>query len=403
MDTPFQRLKYLFQRHQDGEATAAERRELMDLVRTGAHERDLQQLIDEEIESAGEPELTTTPPLSEESAGRIFSRIVVTGADRAPLSARAPVRRIRRRAVRWAAAAVVLAAVVSIPLLTARKQQTPMVIHMPEKYDAAPGKKAAVLTLANGQQIALDSAGSGTIGRQGNITVVNFKGTLAYNTASSSGSGSGSMAYNTLTTNAGNQYQLVLPDGSRIWLNAASSIKFPVNFSKKERSVEITGEAYFEIAPDTRRPFLVRHRDMTVQVLGTHFNVNAYADEQAVATTLLEGAVKVIRGNDHALIAPGQQVQLCGKGMHVWDNVNVEEIVAWKEDQFYFRRADIRSIMRQLSRWYDIKVDYEGQDIGERFYAKIPRSVPLSEVLKALSMTGKVHFRTGDKTVTVYP
>lgn len=401
MDTPFQRLKYLFQRHQDGEATAAERRELMDLVRTGAHERDLQQLIDEEIESAGEPELMATPPLSEESAGRIFSRIVTAGADGA---ARAPVRQMGIRWVRWAAAAVALAAVVSISLLTARKQQTPMVIHMPEKYDAAPGKKAAVLTLANGQQIALDSTGSGTIGRQGNITVVNFKGTLAYQTAASHElRATSESAYNTLTTNAGNQYQLVLPDGSRIWLNAASSIKFPVNFSKKERSVEITGEAYFEIAPDTRRPFLVRHRDMTVQVLGTHFNVNAYADEQAVATTLLEGSVKVIRGNDHALIAPGQQVQLCSGGMHVWDNVNVEEIVAWKEDQFYFRRADIRSIMRQLSRWYDIKVDYEGQDIGERFYAKIPRSVPLSEVLKALSMTGKVHFRTGDKTVTVYP
>jgi ferric-dicitrate binding protein FerR (iron transport regulator) len=401
MDTPFQRLKYLFQRHQNGEATAAERREFMDMVRAGAHERDLQQLIDEEIEGAGEPEQITAPPLSEESAGRIFSRIVAPGVDG---TTRTPVRQMATRWIRWAAAAVVLAAVVGIPLLTVRKQQAPMVIHMPEKYDAPPGKKAAVLTLANGQQIVLDSAGGAAIGRQGNITVVNLKGMLAYQTAASHElRATSEPAYNTLTTNAGNQYQLVLPDGSRIWLNAASSIKFPVNFSKKERSVEITGEAYFEIAPDSRRPFLVHHGDMTVQVLGTHFNVNAYADEQAVATTLLEGSVKVICGNDHTLITPGQQVQLCSKGMYVWDNVNVEEIVAWKEDQFYFRRADIRSIMRQLSRWYNIKVNYEGQDIGERFYAKIPRSVPLSEVLKALSMTGKVHFRTGDRTVAVYP
>jgi len=140
-----------------------------------------------------------------------------------------------------------------------------------------------------------------------------------------------------------------------------------------------------------------------VQVLGTHFNINAYTDEQTVATTLLEGSVKVIRGSDQTLITPGQQVQMNSKSMKVLSDINMEEVVAWKNDEFYFHRADIRGIMRQLSRWYNIKVDYEGQEIEERFYAKIPRSAPLSEALKALSLTGKVHFRTGEKTITVYP
>ncbi|MBN9384261.1 MAG: FecR family protein [Chitinophagaceae bacterium] len=399
MDTSFSRLRYLFRRYQSGEATAAERREFMDIVRAGAHEKALQQLIGEEIESDGQPELTNTPPLSEEGAERIFSRIVRS----VPLPAeKPPVRRIPAWIGWTAAAAFILAALVNLPYLKPRKHAPAIAAGPLEKYDAAPGKRAAVLTLASGQQIALDSAASDTVGRQGNMAVINLKGILAYNATTASGN-TGEPAYNTLTTNVGNQYQLVLPDGSRIWLNAASSVRFPVNFSNRERNVEITGEAYFEIAPDTRRPFLVHYKDMTVQVLGTHFNVNAYADEQAVATTLLEGSVKVIRGRDHTLITPGQQVQLCSKGMYVWDNVNTEEIVAWKEDQFYFRRADIQGIMRQLSRWYNIKVDYEGQNIEERFYAKIPRSVPLSEALKALSLTGKVHFRTGDKTVTVYP
>lgn len=399
MDTSLFRLRYLFRRHQSGEATAAERREFMDIVRAGAHEKALQQLIDEEIEGAGQPESINTPPLNEESAGRIFSRIVRS----VPLPAeKLPVRRIPAW-IGWAAAAAfILAALVNLPFLKPRKHAPAIAAGQLEKYDAAPGKQAAVLTLASGQQIALDSTASDTISRQGNMAVINLKGTLAYNATTPSGN-TGEMAYNTLTTNAGNQYQLVLPDGSRIWLNAASSIRFPVNFSNRERSVEITGEAYFEIAPDTRRPFLVRYKDMTVQVLGTHFNVNAYADEQAVVTTLLEGSVKVVRGGDHTLIAPGQQVQLCSKGMKVLSDINTEEVVAWKEDQFYFRRTDIRGIMRQLSRWYNIKVDYEGQNIGELFYAKIPRSVPLSEALKALSLTGKMHYRMGDKTVTVYP
>jgi ferric-dicitrate binding protein FerR (iron transport regulator) len=370
----------------------------MDIIRTGAHEAAIQQLIDKEIENVSIPEQIDTPPLSEESADRIFSRIVTAGV---PQTAKASVRRMRPR-IWWAAAAVILAALVSIPFLRPRKQSPAVAVSTPEKYDAAPGNKAAILTLANGQQIALDSSANGTISRQGNMAVINMKGTLAYN-ATSAAATPGEMAYNTLSTNAGNQYQLVLPDGSRIWLNAASSVKFPLNFSRKERVVEITGEAYFEIAPDAIRPFLVHHKDMTVQVLGTHFNVNAYADERSVATTLLEGSVKVIRGNDQTLISPGQQVQMSNGTMKVLSDVNTEEVVAWKNDQFYFRKADIRSIMRELSRWYNVKVDYEGSEIEERFYARIPRNVPISEVLKALSMTGSVHFRAGDKTITVSP
>ena len=438
MDTPYHRIEYLFQRYQSGEATAAERREFMDIIRSGIHKELLQQLIDRDIEDAEQagptggssvsteqseptsasshsPEQSApanTPSLSEETSHRIFSRIVGS----VPLPAeRLPIRRIPGW-IGWAgAAAIVIAALVNLPFLKHRKHETAIADGQPAKYDAAPGKTSAVLTLAGGQQIELDSAAGGTISRQGNMMVINMKGTLAYNATSpatttsptaiapTANNNTATTSYNTLTTNPGNQYQLVLPDGSHIWLNAASSVKFPVNFSNRERSVEISGEAYFEIAPDSKRPFLVHYKDMTVQVLGTHFNINAYTDEQTVATTLLEGSVKVIRGSDQTLITPGQQVQMNSKSMKVLSDINMEEVVAWKNDEFYFHRADIRGIMRQLSRWYNIKVDYEGQEIEERFYAKIPRSAPLSEALKALSLTGKVHFRTGEKTITVYP
>jgi len=400
MDTNLQRLRYLFLRHQAGKATVAERRELMEIIRSGEHEPEIQVLIEEAIANAGQPGQTDATPLSEDRAERIFSRIV------RPLPAtRLPIRRIPAWIGWAAAAAVILVTLVSLPYLKSSKQSPSIAAGQSAKYDAAPGKKAAVLTLADGRQVTLDSADGGTIGRQGNSTVINLKGALAYNAAGdpAHSSGTDETAYNTLSTNASNHYQLILPDGSHIWLNAASSVKFPVSFSSRERSVEITGEAYFEIAKDARRPFLVHYKDMTVQVLGTSFNVNAYTDEQTVATTLLDGSVKVLRGNDHTLLAPGQQVQLSSAGMKVLSDINTDEIVAWKDNEFYFRKADIRGIMRQLARWYNIKVDYEGQNITERFYARIPRSVPLSEILKALSLTGKVHFRTGERTVTVSP
>ena len=403
MGISLQRLKYLFLRHQAGEATADERRELMEIIRAGGHEEALQQLIDEAIAGSGESHLGEDRVgeihLSEERAEEIFSNIVKAGDSRV---VRRPVRRMSLWIGWSAAAAVVIFLLVRSYYFGGVNQSLPVAAGPVMKYDQAPGRKAAMLTLADGRQIALDSTGSSTIGRQGNNTVVNLKGALAYNATGPAGS-SPELAYNTLSTNAGNQYRLILPDGSRVWLNAESSVKFPVNFGSRERNVEITGEAYFEIAPDAGRPFMVHYRDIEVQVLGTSFNVNAYTDESVVAATLVEGAVKVVHGSDHSVLAPGQQVQVSGKNMQVMSDVNTSEIVAWKNDEFYFRRADIRSIMRQLARWYNIKVDYEGQGVGALFYARIPRSAPLSEALKALSLTGKVHFKTGERTVTVYP
>jgi len=414
MDTSFQRIKYLFLRHQAGEATADERRELMEIIRAGGHEEALQQLIDEAIAGSERPgesspgegrvrlvdeERPEEVHLSEERAEEIFSNIIKADDSR---MVRRPVRRMSLRIGWSAAAAVVIFLLVRFIHLGVTNPSLPVAAGPELQYDQAPGRKAAMLTLADGRQIALDSTGSSTIGRQGNNTVVNLKGALAYNATGPAGS-SPELAYNTLSTNAGNQYRLILPDGSRIWLNAESSVKFPVNFGSRERNVEITGEAYFEIAPDAERPFMVHYNDIKVQVLGTSFNVNAYTDESVVATTLVEGAVKVVSGSNHSVLAPGQQVQVSGKNMQVMNDVNTSEVVAWKNDEFYFRRADIRSIMRQLARWYNIKVDYESQDVGEHFYARIPRSAPLSEALKALSLTGKVHFKTGERTVTVYP
>ena len=270
------------------------------------------------------------------------------------------------------------------------------------QLDVAPGVHAAVLTLANGQKVLLDSAISDTVGRQGNTTIINMKGLLAFKGASSNSASE--LAYNTLTTNPGNQYQLILPDGSKVWLNAASSIRFPVSFSEKERKVEVMGEAYFEVISNAQRPFLVQHGATTVTVLGTNFNINTYADEQSVTATLLEGAISIGQDGSSRVIRPGQQARVNEGGrINVMDNVNTEEVVAWKNDLFYFRSADIRTIMRQLARWYDIRVEYGKEDIGERFYAKLPKSAHLSEALDALALTGKVHFVLEGRTVTVRP
>lgn len=420
------RLRYLWLRHRNGSATPEERREFMEIVRGGAFEEEIKLLIGEEVDGAADVAgeaygggSARGEVLEEERAERIFAEVIGReGEGRASwenIAGRRLGEKRRRRFGTVAAAAIVLAVVVGIGVLVrvlhSRGGGAAIVASGAVQHDVAPGKHAAMLTLANGQQIPLDSVNSGAVGRQGNTTVINMAGILSYNDgAKGAGNANGGttgaaseMLFNTLTTNPGNQYQLVLPDGSRVWLNATSSVRFPVSFGDHQRSVEITGEAYFEVVPDAHRPFFVNHKDMTVQVLGTRFNVNAYADEGAIATTLVDGAVRVARGGDGRLLEPGQQLRLSAEGgMKVLDNVNTDEIVAWTQEEFYFRGADIHSIMRQLSRWYNIKVEYTG-NVQERFYAKIPRNVPLSEVLKALAMTGKIHFKTNEHIVLVEP
>lgn len=394
MEPFLSRLNYLLQRYEHGEATPAERLELMEILRTGELEEPVRQWLSEVISqgSAGADEL------GEEKAEQVLTAILQAGRVEDGL-------RSRRRLPVWkmAAAAAVLFVIAYGAFVIGRRSSPAVFVvnNQRPKQDVPPGKHAAVLTLSNGQQVFLDSAQNGAVSRQGNVTVINTKGMLSYQ-----GPSAGDLpesTYNTLTTNAGNQYQLVLPDGSRVWLNAASSIRYPVSFGSGERKVEITGEAYFEVAASAGRPFIVRHGATVVQVLGTNFNMNTYEDESALTTTLLEGAIRIGQGANSRLIRPGQQARFTANGtLTITDDVNTEEVVAWKNDLFYFRGADMSSIMRQLTRWYGIRVEGDTH-IQERFYAKIPKSANLTEVLNAFSLTGKVHFEIEGKTVKIQP
>lgn len=269
-------------------------------------------------------------------------------------------------------------------------------------HQVVPGGNKAVLTLADGTQITLDSTGNGAIASQGNVQVIKLdSGQLAYN-AAKNGSGK-EMSYNTLVTPRGGQFRIILPDGSKVWLNAASSLRFPTSFNGKEREVQLIGEAYFEIAKNPQMPFKVKVKEMAVQVLGTHFNVMAYPDEANIKTTLLEGAVKIQHGAKAVQLKPGQQAELNTAGnMSVNEGVDVEEVVAWKNGYFHFNRESLEGMMRQIGRWYDAEIAYEGNISDREFGGKIERGSDITEVLKILELS-KVHFRIEGKKIIVTP
>lgn len=275
----------------------------------------------------------------------------------------------------------------------------------PLKNDVAPGGNKAILTLADGSTIVLDSLENGSVAQQGNSKIIKLNdGKLAYEVARGGKQKTQKVAYNTVSTPRGGQYQLTLSDGSKVWLNAASSITFPTAFTGNKREVSITGEAYFEVAHNALMPFDVKVGNIKVKVLGTHFNVNAYDDEDAIKTTLLQGSVKVSKGNEDILIVPGEQVRVnkASAKITVKKNIDLEEVVAWKNGLFQFDQAGIKTIMRQIARWYDIDVEFEDGLPDKKYDGKIYRNVNASQVLKILE-EGGIHFKIENKKVIVSP
>lgn len=263
-----------------------------------------------------------------------------------------------------------------------------------------PGRNTATLTLSNGQEILLDSVDKGELAIQGGTSVMKAdSGSLAYKAAS----GSVAMTYNILTTPKSGEYQLTLADGSRVWLNNVSSLRYPTVFNSKNRVVELTGEAYFEIAKDVTRPFIVKVRDEAVEVLGTSFNVMAYPDEGGTQTTLLTGGVNVKTANGAVQLKPDEQAQVTdGGGLKVLKDVPSEDIVSWKNGFFYFGRASFAAVMRQLARWYDVDVVYEGKEPDVEFGGKIDRGIPLDDLLKFLDKN-QIRFRLEGRKLIVLP
>ncbi len=316
-------------------------------------------------------------------------------------------RRMLIRRSSWAAAAILILLMTSLYYQRTLHLPAPAISQkttVPSK-DFPAGTNRAILTLAGGRTIDLDSATNGTLARQGNSKVQKLmNGQLSYLPTHDVTSAPPTL--NTLATPRGGQYKLLLSDGTVVWLNAASSITYPTTFTGKDRSVVITGEVYFEVAKDKNKDFMVfvgSPRGMAVDVLGTEFNINAYEDEGVIRTTLLSGKVKVHEGDLSALLTPGQQAQAIRNGpLTIAPQVNSEEVMAWKNGLFQFEDADIRSVMRQLARWYDVEVSYEGHVTEDRFAGKLPRENSAAATLHILEKN-QVHFRIEDKKIIVMP
>lgn len=267
------------------------------------------------------------------------------------------------------------------------------------RNDAEPGGNKATLTLSDGSKISLTDANNGVLAKQSGVKISKSKnGELVYSIIESEAK---NLGYNTISTPRGGVYQVYLPDGTRVWLNAASSIKFPTSFAHlKQRKVELIGEAYFEVAKNKKLPFIVSTDRQQIQVLGTHFNINSYSEEEELKTTLLEGSVKVFAGNV-MLLKPGEQANVSrkGSGNVKVSTANLAEVMAWKNGFFHFEKDNLHAVMRQLSRWYDVEVIYETERKDDEFMGDIPRGIKLSEVLKMLSFEGTQFKIDGNKLI----
>ena len=268
------------------------------------------------------------------------------------------------------------------------------------EVDIPPGSNKARLTLANGEVITLNGAKNGTLVKQKDGIVNKTRdGEVVYQSNNPKDI-SNIVEFNTITTPRGGQYVVILPDGSKVWLNAASSLKFPVAFTHAERHVELTGEGYFEVQKDKTKPFKLSVNGATVEVLGTHFNVMAYNDEAKIRTTLIEGSVKISKGDKSGLLKPGQQADIDKQSNIMINDADTEQALAWKNGYFKFSRDNIQAIMRQLSRWYDIEVVYEGKIPDGEFVGKIRRNANVSEVLRVLELNN-IHFKIANKKIMI--
>jgi transmembrane sensor len=284
------------------------------------------------------------------------------------------------------AASILLVVMLSL-FITRKLRQEPVKLQA-RSHDLAPGGNKALLTLADGSKVDLGTIKNGVSTIQPGAHIIKQTGQLAYKAATEN-SEVVQISYNTLTTPRGGQYELTLADGTKIWLNAASSLKFPTVFKGDERVVELTGEAYFEVAHNSKHPFKVKTAGQIVQDIGTQFDINSYADENAVTTTLVEGSVKIFDSKGSTMIKPGQQYLLkADGGSMVKNDVDLDEVTAWKSGMFQFNNADIKTIMRQISRWYNVDVEYRGEVPASTYHGRISRNSNASAVLKILELSG---------------
>jgi len=386
-----QRLTGLFHKYVDKTATPAEREEFFQLL-AQASEEDVKALTGEAWDEFTPQQTPFEPAQSEAMLQNILHTKTITASINKPFRSRLLI----------AAVTIGIIVLAGGAWLFNNKQtvQVSSIATSQLKNDIAPGGNKAQLTLADGTQITLDSNYNGKLAQQGSVSVLLHDGELAYKGAPSS---NGVVHFNTLTTPNGGQYHVTLPDGTGVWLNAASSLKYPTAFTGSQRMVELTGEAYFEVAQNAVAPFIVNAGNSVVQVLGTHFNINAYSDEKAMLTTLLEGAVKVVKGQNEVVLTPGQQSHINeATGQFKVKTVDTEEVIAWKNEQFAFANMDIPTVMRQISRWYNVTIVFAGKPPTGEINGKISRNYNISQVLKMLEYTAGIKYSVEGQQVTIY-
>jgi hypothetical protein len=308
---------------------------------------------------------------------------------------------------RWpyaAAAAVLLFIAVGIHFINNKAEKTNQVAVVDSivKKDIPPGSNKAVLTLANGNKITLGDAQNGVLSKQGTAAISKSGNGIVIENSNGNKNQEASNALNTITIPRGGKYNITLADGTKVWLNSASALSFPATFTGTERRVILTGEAYFEVAKNKTMPFKVDvNGKQVVEVLGTHFNINAYTDEQSISTTLLEGSVKINYKNQSTLIKPGQEaVNNSDQGITV-KQANIDEVMAWKNDSFIFNNESITSIMKKISRWYDVDVFFKGDMANIHLDGNYSRSKGLTSLLKNIELVNKVRFVTEERRVTI--
>ncbi|WP_442588807.1 FecR family protein [Pedobacter sp. AW31-3R] len=413
-----QRITFLLQQFTDGTLSKEEYTELIRHFNSKGNDEDMFAAMDE-IWKHTEEEIWH----SEEETNRVYQNLIAHKEFNA-ISTPAPLPAIpvRKLWYRMAAAAVVLVAFSTALYVYTSNNPEPASIRFAQQ-DLAPGSNKATLTLADGRKINLNAAGNGELAKQSGISITKTKtGELLYTVTAPAGPKNTDTTvpeYNTITTPRGGEYRVNLPDGTSVWLNAASSLKFPVQFMKNERRVSLNGEAYFEVAKavkqqvvhgrlqEVRTPFIVKTDRQEVQVLGTHFNVNAYANETTFKTTLLEGLVNVsLPGTLQDVqpkayyLQPGQQAILKGNIIKV-TTADTEEAMAWKNGIFLFNGQDLEGIMKQVERWYDVEVVFENNTLKRQtFTGTLSRFKNISQLLEVLETTGSVHFEMEGRRIT---
>jgi ferric-dicitrate binding protein FerR (iron transport regulator) len=388
-----ERIRYLFERYFTDSSTDTERQEFLLMIRDGGQD-DLFMEVLEDCWNQYAPK----GQMPEAADKRVLDNIM------RPRHYRLHPRFVKMRKV-IGTAAVLLLLMISGYLLRGYFSATRNTVQAPLAktvlHDVAPGGNKAILTLADGKTIVLDSAANGKLAQQGGVKVIKLQdGRLGYESA---GAAKDEVRYNTISTPFGGKYEVVLTDGTKVWLNAASSLVFPTAFKGARREVSLTGEGYFEVAHNASQPFVVKVGDMRVDVLGTSFNVMAYEDEAAVRTTLLEGYVRVEEKEISRALEVGEQSVWDRRGkIEVIHDADVEQAVAWKNGLIQFHSAGMPVIMRQIARWYNVQVVYGSEDIkNESFSGSIHSSENVSQVLKMLELTGTVHFDVTGRIITV--